>query len=141
MTTGSIGVFSGKFNLRGLYDKIGLKKELLARGKNALIYTEYRAWDENERARVQSMNRAFYEDFVKRAAEGRKKPFEAIDDELRIALAAGQGLKILEQGFFIFRQILYLLGTKRGPIQAERRIDGHLFGIRGHLNGGRDSFK
>jgi protease IV len=72
-------VFSGKFNLKGFYEKIGLTKELLARGKNALIYTEYRAWDDEERARVRSMNVAFYEDFVKRAAEGRKKRFEEID--------------------------------------------------------------
>lgn len=77
--TGSIGVFSGKFNLKGLYDKIGLTKELLARGKHALIYTEYRAWNEDERARIQAMNAAFYEDFVKRASEGRKKRFEEID--------------------------------------------------------------
>jgi protease-4 len=78
--TGSIGVFSGKFNLRGFYDKVGLKKELLARGKNALIYTEYRAWNDAERTRVQAMNAAFYADFVKRASEGRKKSFEQIDD-------------------------------------------------------------
>jgi protease-4 len=77
--TGSIGVFSGKFNLRGFYDKLGMSKELLARGKNALIYTEYRAWNEGERARIQSMNRAFYDDFVKRASEGRKKRFDEID--------------------------------------------------------------
>jgi protease-4 len=78
--TGSIGVFSGKFNLRGLYDKLGMSKELLARGKNALIYTEYRAWNDDERARIQAMNAAFYQDFVKRASEGRKKPFDEIDN-------------------------------------------------------------
>jgi len=77
--TGSIGVFSGKFNLRGFYEKLGMTKELLSRGKNSLIYTEYRAWNEAERARIQTMNRAFYDDFVKRASEGRKKRFEEID--------------------------------------------------------------
>jgi protease-4 len=94
--TGSLGVFSGKFNLRGFYDKIGMSKELLARGKNALIYTEYRPWNEGERARIQTMNRAFYDDFVKRAAEGRKKSFEEID-----AVAQGRvwtGAEALQQG-------------------------------------------
>ena len=33
--TGSIGVFGGKFSLRGLYDKIGVTKEILTRGQNA----------------------------------------------------------------------------------------------------------
>jgi protease-4 len=77
--TGSIGVFSGKFNLRGFYDKLGLSKELVSRGKHALIYTEYRAWNDDERERVRAMNGAFYEDFVKRVAEGRKKGFDEID--------------------------------------------------------------
>ncbi len=77
--TGSIGVFSGKFDLRGFYDKIGLKKELLARGRNAHIYTEYRSWNDAERARVREMNEAFYEDFVRRVSEGRKKGVKEID--------------------------------------------------------------
>ena len=33
--TGSIGVIYGKMNLRGLYDKIGVKKEILTRGRFA----------------------------------------------------------------------------------------------------------
>src|SRR5262249_50395649 len=33
--TGSVGVVYGKLNLHGLYDKIGLKKEILTRGANA----------------------------------------------------------------------------------------------------------
>ena len=32
--TGSIGVFGGKFSLRGLYDKIGMSKEIVARGQH-----------------------------------------------------------------------------------------------------------
>jgi protease-4 len=77
--TGSIGVFSGKFNLRGFYDKIGISKEILDRGKRASIYSEYRPWNEDERAKVRQMNRTFYQDFVTRAAEGRKKSYEEID--------------------------------------------------------------
>lgn len=94
--TGSIGVFSGKFNLRGLYDKLGISKELVLRGKHAGIYSEYRPWSDEERAKVRSMNVAFYEDFVKRAAEGRKKSVDAID-----AVAQGRvwtGRQALEQG-------------------------------------------
>lgn len=77
--TGSIGVFSGKFNLHGLYDKLGITKELLLRGRRAAIFSEYRPWNEDERARIRELNVAFYEDFVKRAAEGRRQSYEALD--------------------------------------------------------------
>jgi len=78
--TGSIGVFSGKFNLHGLYDKLGVAKEEVLRGKNAGIYSDYRPWSDAEREHVRAMNVAFYRDFVTRAAEGRKKTYEAIDE-------------------------------------------------------------
>jgi len=77
--TGSIGVFSGKFNLRGLYDKLGITKELLVRGRNAALYSEYRPWSLEERAKVRAMNVSFYQEFVKKAAEGRKTTFQEID--------------------------------------------------------------
>jgi protease-4 len=77
--TGSIGVFSGKFNMRGLYDKLGLSKDSVSRGRNASIYTDYRPWTDSERERIRAMNRAFYEDFLSRAAEGRGQSREAID--------------------------------------------------------------
>jgi protease-4 len=77
--TGSIGVFSGKFNVRGLYDKIGLSKEIITRGRHAALYSSYRPWSDEERDRVQQQMLAFYKDFVKRAAEGRKKTWDEVD--------------------------------------------------------------
>ncbi len=38
--TGSIGVFFGKVNLRGLYDKLGVKEEIMKRGHFADIDTD-----------------------------------------------------------------------------------------------------
>lgn len=77
--TGSIGVFSGKFSLRGLYDKIGISKEILERGRYASIFTEYRPWSADERARIRGMNVAFYQDFVNKVAQSRGKTFQEID--------------------------------------------------------------
>jgi protease-4 len=77
--TGSIGVFGGKFSLRGLYDKVGLRKELLKRGRHADLFDEYRPWNEEERAHVHRMMAAFYTTFVTKAAEGRKKTYAEID--------------------------------------------------------------
>jgi protease-4 len=77
--TGSIGVFSGKFNLHGLYDKLGLTKEILTRGKHAALYSEYRPWSDEERAKIRQQMVAFYKDFVSRVAEGRKRSYEQVD--------------------------------------------------------------
>jgi protease IV len=71
--TGSIGVFGGKFSLRGLYDKIGLSKEVLTRGKAAALFSEYRPWSDEERQRIRALMVAFYDDFVAKAAKGRGK--------------------------------------------------------------------
>jgi protease-4 len=77
--TGSIGVFGGKFSLRGLYDKIGVSKEILSRGDRAAMFSEYRPWTEDERTRIREMMVSFYEDFVGKVAEGRKKTYEDVD--------------------------------------------------------------
>lgn len=69
--TGSIGVFAGKFSLRGFYDKIGLTKEIITRGENADIFTDYRTWTPDERMRIRTMMESFYDEFITKAAEGR----------------------------------------------------------------------
>jgi protease-4 len=94
--TGSIGVFGGKFSMGGLYEKIGLTKEVLKRGRHADLFDEYRPWTEAERAHVHEMMARFYTRFVAKAAEGRKKSYEDID-----AVAQGRvwtGAAALEQG-------------------------------------------
>ncbi len=94
--TGSIGVFSGKFSLRGLYDKLGITKESVRRGRYADIFSEYRPWTAEERRKIRAQNEAFYEDFVRKVAEGRGKSREEID-----AVAQGRvwtGEEALAQG-------------------------------------------
>ena len=83
--TGSIGVFFGKVDLRGLYDKIGLKKELLTRGHFAAIDSEYKPLTPEEREKVQKEIQVFYKGFVQRVAEGRKRPYDQME-----ALAQGR---------------------------------------------------
>ena len=77
--TGSIGVFGGKFSMRGLYDKIGISRELIKRGQHADLFDTYRPWNDEERAHVHRMMAAFYERFVTKAAEGRKMSYEDVD--------------------------------------------------------------
>ncbi len=77
--TGSIGVFFGKVDLRGLYDKIGLKKEILTRGRFAAIDSEDKALTPEERDKVQREIQVFYKGFVDRVAEARKRPYDQVE--------------------------------------------------------------
>ncbi len=47
--TGSIGVISGKINLRGLYDRLGINKEILKRGRNSDIYSLYTGFSDEQK--------------------------------------------------------------------------------------------
>lgn len=78
--TGSIGVFGGKFNLKGLYNKLGLTKEVVTRGRNANIYSDYGSFTPTERERVEKLMKTVYENFVRKAAEGRSMTQEEIHE-------------------------------------------------------------
>jgi len=77
--TGSIGVFFGKVNLRALYDKIGLSKEIFTRGRFADIDTDYKPLDDIQRAKLQTELEGFYSGFVQRVADGRKRQYNQIE--------------------------------------------------------------
>ncbi len=77
--TGSIGVIFERFSLRGLYDKIGVDKQLLSRGRYADIDSDYAPLSDAERQKLTGQIDAFYRAFVSRVAEGRKKPFDQIE--------------------------------------------------------------
>ncbi len=79
-TTGSIGVFFGKLNLRGLYDKLGIKKEIVTRGQFAAIDTDYRSMTPQERDKMRTEITAFYDAFVKKVAESRGREWAEIDE-------------------------------------------------------------
>jgi protease-4 len=76
--TGSIGVIYGKLNLRGLYDKLGVNKEIITRGANAAIDTDYRPLTPEARAKLREGIEEIYREFVSRVAEGRKKKWDEI---------------------------------------------------------------
>lgn len=78
--TGSIGVFGGKFSFRGLYDKLGISKEILTRGAHADLFSDYRPWTPEERERFRGLMKAFYDDFVSRVAKGRGKTRQQIQE-------------------------------------------------------------
>jgi protease-4 len=77
--TGSIGVFFGKLNLKGLFDKIGISTEILKRGRFADIDTETAPLTEEQRAKLRREIETFYKNFVERVATGRKQPYDKVE--------------------------------------------------------------
>lgn len=69
--TGSIGVFTGKFDLSGLYWTFGLNKTLFTRGERAGLLSDATSWSADERAAVQKAMDALYDLFLDRVADGR----------------------------------------------------------------------
>jgi protease-4 len=77
--TGSIGVVFAKPNLHGLYDKLGITKDYVSRGRFALSESDYQSLSPEEREKLRAMIDSDYEDFVSKVAAARKKPFGAIE--------------------------------------------------------------
>jgi protease-4 len=77
--TGSIGIVYGKLNLKGLYDKLGITKDIIARGKFSRLDSDYGPYTPEERERVRQMMDTFYQDFVKKVATARKMTPEDVD--------------------------------------------------------------
>jgi len=77
--TGSIGVIFARFNLHGLFDKIGVGEQLITRGRYADIDSSYTPLSDAARQKIARQIDAFYRAFVSRVAEGRKKPFDQIE--------------------------------------------------------------
>ncbi|MEE9553187.1 MAG: signal peptide peptidase SppA [candidate division Zixibacteria bacterium] len=82
--TGSIGVIMGKVDLSGFYDKIGLKKKTLKRGKHADITSMDRPATNEEIEHVEKQIWHYYNDFVSKVSTWRKIDFDSVD-------AIGQG--------------------------------------------------
>ncbi len=77
--TGSIGVVFGKPVLKGLYDKLGITKDSLSRGKYAGIDSDYQPLGDAGRKKLKAGIDSDYEDFVGKVAASRKKPFSEIE--------------------------------------------------------------
>ena len=88
--TGSIGIYGGKLNLKKLYEKIDLKKELYSRGKFSGMMSSMRPFTPDERKKQMSHIQEFYDYFVELVAENRKLSPDSIDNLARGRVWTGQ---------------------------------------------------
>jgi len=119
--TGSIGVYFGKLNLRGLYDKVGLKKEVVSRGRFAAIDSDYLPLGEAGRAKLREGIEHIYQGFVTKVADARGKEYDAIHE-----VAQGRvwlGTDALENGLIDelggFSRAIELAKEKAGIDEAD----------------------
>jgi protease-4 len=77
--TGSIGVIYGKPNLHGLYDKLGVTKDMLSRGRFADIDSDYKPLSDAEKQKLHDGILSTYRSFVSKVAAARKKSYDEID--------------------------------------------------------------
>ena len=77
--TGSIGVVFGKPNLHGLYDKLGITKGSLQRGRNAGIDSDYNSLDADQRALIERGIDQSYHEFVAKVATARHRAIADIE--------------------------------------------------------------
>jgi protease-4 len=69
--TGSIGIFTGKFDLSGLATKLGVNVERYERGLHASMESLFRSYTDEERALLLEKMRYYYGRFVETVARGR----------------------------------------------------------------------
>lgn len=77
--TGSIGVVGGKVDLAGTYDKLGIRKTTIARGRYANLFSETGGFSPDERLLIEKLMRQTYDEFVAKAARQRSMTTVALE--------------------------------------------------------------
>ncbi|HZP02433.1 MAG TPA: signal peptide peptidase SppA [Terriglobia bacterium] len=77
--TGSIGVITGKFNIKGLFEKLGMTKDLVTTTENSTLDWPFQNYSPAQRESVQKNMRDIYNDFLSGVAAGRHMKVEDVD--------------------------------------------------------------
>lgn len=94
--TGSIGIYGGKMNLDGFYEKIGFNQERVLRGESADFWSDNRSFTDEERKRFRAILEEGYRRFLEKVSESRDKVEDEVD-----AIGQGRvwtGAQALERG-------------------------------------------
>lgn len=78
--TGSIGVFFGKFVLKGMFDKLGITNDYVDFGKGGSFASATRRWTAEDQAKVEGLASGFYDRFLALVAEHRKMDVDEVHE-------------------------------------------------------------
>jgi protease-4 len=88
--TGSIGVFAGKLNILGLFEKLGLSKDHISTTENSSIDWPFQNFTPAERASILKYMHDIYANFLQGVAEGRHMDVAAVDKIAQGRVWAGE---------------------------------------------------
>jgi protease-4 len=88
--TGSIGMFSGKLNLHGLYNKLGLTRDFVTRGSFPFLESDYHDWSAAEESLITRQQWEDYDRWIKGIAANRKLAPGMVDQLGRGRVWTGQ---------------------------------------------------
>jgi protease IV len=91
----------GKLALGGLYDNVGLKTEVLSRGKNAGILSSTHPFSPTERKAMEALMQEVYDQFLDKVQENRAQAGKKFNRKQLIDLAEGRiwtGKQALDRG-------------------------------------------
>jgi protease-4 len=91
--TGSIGIISGKFNLKNFFTKLGVTKEVVMRGNRALMFSNLEEFTKDEEEKLGDIMKSFYDDFVKKVANARGMDFNKAEQLARGRVWTGKQAK------------------------------------------------
>ncbi len=78
-STGSIGIYGGKADFSGLYEKLDVGTALYTRGRLSAMMSTARPFTDEEREKYRDQLRAFYDHFVDLVATSRDLSVDSID--------------------------------------------------------------
>ncbi len=76
--SGSIGSISAKFNMKGLYNKLGMTEDFVEKGPNALFYSDYQDFTPEQWTRFRANHWADFDMWLRAVSEYRKIPYDSI---------------------------------------------------------------
>lgn len=78
--TGSIGIYGGKPDLSGLYEKLAVTKEIYTRGDNAALLSFSQPFTPEQKKKYMAGLQAFYDHFVALVSESRGLSIDSVDN-------------------------------------------------------------
>ena len=93
--TGSIGVIFGKFDLQGLYEWLGVTVDRVKSFPNADVLSTLTSLSMEQRQHIESWMEAIYEEFVRKAAQGRGLEYADLEPKARGRIYTGAQAKEL----------------------------------------------
>ncbi|MCP4570751.1 MAG: signal peptide peptidase SppA [bacterium] len=78
--TGSIGVYAGKMDRSDMYRKIGVNREFITRGENALLFSDEGVFTADQREIFTAQMEDFYARFLAKVGEGRSMDTAKVHD-------------------------------------------------------------